>query len=135
MASSDAERTEAPRDETLRTDAVNRKDSPRGITHAIDETKQGSAGQARGGRLQPLLMRPTPQLSVKTRGGGGVVLGGGSAGGCRGGVRPRGGVPKVGGPARDPVLPHAYLQGGCVSGGLGVRTGSLGSPFRGVNRP
>ena len=29
------------------------------------------------------------------------------------------GVPKVGGPARDP-LPHAYLQGGCVSGGLGV---------------
>ena len=36
-----------------------------------------------GGGLQPVLMRPTPQLSVKTRGGGaggggqGVVLGGG----------------------------------------------------------
>ena len=31
-----------------------------------------------------------------------------------------GGVPKVGGPTRDPLLPHAYLQGGCVSGaGLG----------------
>ena len=24
------------------------------------------------------------------------------------------GVPKVGGPARDPLLPHAYLQGGCL---------------------
>ena len=31
-----------------------------------------------------------------------------------------GGGPKVGGPTRDPLLPHAYLQGGCVSGaGLG----------------
>ena len=31
-----------------------------------------------------------------------------------------GGVPKVGGPVRDPLLPHAYFQGGCVSGaGLG----------------
>ena len=33
-----------------------------------------------GGRLQLVLMRPTPQLSVKTQGGGGgqgVVLGGG----------------------------------------------------------
>ena len=39
-----------------------------------------------------------------------------------GGVRPGGG-PKVGGgggATRDPLLPHAYLQGGCVSGvGLG----------------
>ena len=26
-----------------------------------------------GGRLQPVLMRPTPQLSFKTRGGGGGV--------------------------------------------------------------
>ena len=32
-----------------------------------------------GGRLQPVLMRHTPQLSVKTRGGGGL-------GGCLGGV-------------------------------------------------
>ena len=32
-----------------------------------------------------------------------------------------GGVPKVGGAARDPLLPHAYLQGGCVSRVWGVR--------------
>ena len=31
-----------------------------------------------------------------------------------------GGFPRLGGPTRDPLLPHAYLQGGCVSGaGLG----------------
>ena len=36
-----------------------------------------------------------------------------------GGGRPWG-VPKVWGDTRDPLLPHAYLQGGCVSGaGLG----------------
>ena len=40
--------------------------------------------------------------------GGGFARGGG------------GGVPKVAGPTRNPLLPHAYLQGGCVSGaGLG----------------
>ena len=35
-----------------------------------------------GGRLQPVLMRHTPQLSVKTRGGGGggAELGGGGSG-------------------------------------------------------
>ena len=50
-------------------------------------------------------------------GGGGRLEGmGGVAGGCGGG----GGIPKVGGPTRDPQQPHAYLQGGCVSGaGLG----------------
>ena len=26
----------------------------------------------------------------------------------------------MGGPAHDPLLPHAYLQGGCVSGALGI---------------
>ena len=31
-----------------------------------------------------------------------------------------GGVPKVGGSVHDPLLPHAYLLGGWVSGGLGV---------------
>ena len=38
-----------------------------------------------------------------------------------GGVRLLGGGgPKVGEPTRDPLPPHAYLQGGCVSGaGLG----------------
>ena len=61
------------------------------------------------GQLQPVLMRPTPQLSVKTWGGGGI---GGSAG--------EGGFPRWGGPARDPLLPNAYLQGECVSGALGV---------------
>ena len=69
----------------------------------------------------------TPQLSVKTWGGGageavwegvgGMVWGGGGGSAAARG----GGVPKVGGPERDPLLPHAYLQGGCVSGGLGVR--------------
>ena len=37
-----------------------------------------------------------------------------------GGVGRGGGVPKVGGPTRDPLLPHAYLQERRVSGaGLG----------------
>ena len=98
------------------------------------------------GPLQPVLMRPTPQLSVKTWKGGGS-WGGGSLEGV--GLQPGGGgwhkasvsdclplapiglsplliltlgrgVPKVGGPACDPLLPHAYLRGGCVSRGLGV---------------
>ena len=42
---------------------------------------------------------------------------GGRPEGVGGGVpKVGGGVPKVGGPTRDPLLPHAYLQGGCVSG-------------------
>ena len=40
------------------------------LNGASDSTKHGSWGTG-GGRLQPVLMRPTPQLSVKTRGGGG----------------------------------------------------------------
>ena len=45
-------------------------------------------------------------------GGGGRRVWGGFAHGWGG--------PKVGRPTRDPLLPHAYLQGGCVSGaGLG----------------
>ena len=40
-----------------------------------------------GGRLQPVLMRHTPQLSVKTRGGGGGrSWGGGSSRGLGGGL-------------------------------------------------
>ena len=54
-----------------------------------------------GGRLQPVLIRPTPWLSFKTCGGGGRGGGGGgSAGGCGGGTGGSaggGGVPKVGG--------------------------------------
>ena len=41
-----------------------------------------------GGRLQPVLMRPTPQLSFKTCGGGG---GGSSRGSGGGGAVPAGG--------------------------------------------
>ena len=32
----------------------------------------------------------------------------------------RGGGPKGGGGVRNPLLPHAYLKGVCVSGGMGV---------------
>ena len=39
----------------------------------------------RGGRLPTVLMRPPPQLSVKTWGGGGGELGGGSSRGSGGG--------------------------------------------------
>ena len=72
-----------------------------------------------GGRLQPVLMRPTPQLSVKTweGGAGGSSGGGGGLGGVGGGFRPWGEFLKVGGLAREPLLPHAYLLGG---GCLGV---------------
>ena len=41
-----------------------------------------------GGRLQPVLMRHPPQLSVKTWGGGGGSGGGGGPAGGRGGVQP-----------------------------------------------
>ena len=54
-----------------------------------------------GGRLPAVLMRPTPQLSVKTRGGGGrgAFWGGSRLEGVGGGVRPRGGggFPRWGG--------------------------------------
>ena len=79
-------------------------------------------------------MRPTPQLSVKTCGGGGGGLGGSWGEGDRreGGMGGywqlggRGGVPRGGGggggAAHDPLLPHAYLKGVCVCvfGGMGV---------------
>ena len=56
---------------------------------------------------------PPPAICQNLAMGRPEGLGGGSA--VRGG-----GVPKVGGPTRDPLLPHAYIQGGCVSGaGLG----------------
>ena len=62
-----------------------------------------------GGRLQPVLMRHTPQLSVKTRGGGGgAELEGGPAGGRGGG--PAGG--RGGGPTRG-------LGGSCRGSGGG----------------
>ena len=76
---------------------------------------QATAGP--GGRLQPVLMRPTTQLSFKTWGwgggvGGGSWGGGGPAGGRGGGCSCRG-------------------SGGCLAGGPrgvlpGVRGGGLG---------
>ena len=84
-------------------------------------------------------MRPTPQLSVKTRGGGGgggqgVVLGGGRLGGVGVGFRRWGGFLKVGGLARAPLLPHAYLLG-CVCLGVWGYGGmyaiiALSGPYR-----
>ena len=50
--------------------------------HRNQRTAHAAAALAgTGGRIQPVLMRHTPQLSVKTRGGGG-----GCGGGCLGGV-------------------------------------------------
>ena len=68
-----------------------------------------------GGRLQLVLMRhPSSYLSKL---GGGVGAGGAGVGGRGGGglaAQPGGGA------ARNPLLPHAYLKGVCVSGGMGV---------------
>ena len=64
---------------------------------------------APGGQLQSVLMRPTPQLSVKTWGGGCRREDGGGYWQLGGGS-PRGG----GEAAHDPLLPHAYLKGVCV---------------------
>ena len=94
------------------------------FNHPTKTGRRRLCDAAPGGRLQPVLMRHPPQLSVKTRGGGGGrgwIWGGVGWGAVGGGFRPGGGVPKVGGLARDPILPHAYLLGGCVSGGWGVR--------------
>ena len=56
-------------------------------THTTDTTE--SLLQSPGGRLKPVLMRHSPQLSVKTWGGG-AVLGGRLEGVGGGGVRPWG---------------------------------------------
>ena len=73
-----------------------------------------------GGRLQAVLMRhPTSYLSKLWGGGGGLVGSWGGGVGWRvwGGGSAGGGVPRWGGGATpDPLLPHAYLQGGCVFG-------------------
>ena len=69
---------------------------------------------SRGGRLQPVLMRHTPLLSVKTRGGGESWGGGGGGGGGPAGGRGGGVLPGVwgGGPAGG--------RGGGPAGGRGV---------------
>ena len=47
---------------------------------------RGQLAVTTGGRLQPVLMRPNPQLSFKTWGGGGAVGGGVPPGGRGGGL-------------------------------------------------
>ena len=63
-----------------------------------------------------------PPAICQTWAGGQFGVGGRLEGGGGGGYRrfswEEG--PNVGGPVRDPLLPHAYLQGGRVSWGLGV---------------
>ena len=77
-----------------------------------------------GGRLQPVLMRHTPQLSVKTRGGGGAELGGGVRPGVRGGSgRESGGGVRLGvgggGPTRGLGGGSCRGSGGGLAGGQG----------------
>ena len=74
----------------------------------------------------PDATRPPAICQNSGRGGGGggggqgVVLGGGGQlGGVGGDFGRGGGFPKVGGLARDPLLPHAYLLGGVCLWGWG----------------
>ena len=72
-----------------------------------------------GGQLQSVLMRPTPQLSVKTCRGGGVGgrVGGGIGSSAGGG----GGGPKRGGGCARPTTTTCIPQGGvCVWGHGGI---------------
>ena len=79
--------------------------------------------QGPGGRLQPVLMRHPPQLSVKTCGGGGVQpgVGGGGAGGCR---------IQGPGPAAPPPPPGPKAAPPCT-GGMSSLSGLAGTS--GVN--
>ena len=61
------------------------------------------------------MRHPASYLS-KLAGGGGGGVGAKDAGGGGGGLAARPG----GGFARNPLLPHAYLKGVCVSGDMGV---------------
>ena len=74
---------------------------------AAPHHRQKPRGGGGGGQLQSVRMRPTPQLSVKTCGGGGGLA-----------AQPGGGA------ARDPLLPHAYLKGVCVCLGPWVYRGA-----------
>ena len=78
-------------------------------------------GTDTGGNYNRSGCDPPPSYLSKLAGGGSGRGGGGFSGRVGGGGigSPRGG-PKGGGAARDPLLPHAYLKGVCVSGGMGV---------------
>ena len=81
---------------------------------AVGRGRGGARGGGGATTTGPDATPPPPSYLPKLGGGG--SLGGGVR--LRGGV---GEVPKVEGPAHNPLLPHAHLQGGCVSGGLGVQ--------------
>ena len=55
---------------------------------------------------------PPSYLSKLAGGGGGGLAGGGGGGYWQ--------LGRGGGAGPEPLLPHAYLKGGCVSGGMGV---------------
>ena len=95
---------------------------------SLEKEGRGGARGGTGGQLQPVLMRPTPQLSFKTWGGGGGQLGGGPAGG-RGGVWPGVGGGSGRGSGGGSSRGSGGVQPGVRGGGLGLgfRLG-LGSP-------
>ena len=73
-----------------------------------------------GGVTETGLMRPTPQLSIKTRGGGaGGSSGGGLAGGCRGGILAVGGFSQGGGGLRATHYYHMHTSWGLCVWGFG----------------
>ena len=82
------------------------RDPAHGFTASVNNSHTRECTTTRGGGgLQRVLMRPSP-LSVKTWGGGVVGEGDWRYGREGGG---------------EALLPQAYLQGACVSGGMGVR--------------
>ena len=98
---------------------------PRGVTREQGpELAEDMSREGTGGQLQPVLMRHTPQLSIKTRGGGvwpGVGGGGGGSGRESGGGSGR---ESGGGPAGG--------RGGSYQGsGGGVLPGVGGGSGRG----
>ena len=69
-----------------------------------------AGGGPLGRSLRAVLSKKKKIWFLKDRPGGGGGIGSSD----------RGRFPMVGGLARDPILPHAYLKGGCVSVGTGV---------------
>ena len=83
------------------------------LAQEIPVSRGGGGATTTGPDTNP----PPPAICQNLGGGGWGASWGGRLEGVGGGFGGRGGrVPKVRGPTRDPLLPHAYLQGGCVSG-------------------